>query len=289
MYGRTRSGSRFKRSRTGRSSTSSRSRRVRRRTRGRVNWGSSGPTPGPAIRTRARRTRYDTLLGLRPGAYPSKKSLVSVSNSALLDKKLYNARLVQAPYSDSEKMNSRQGRLANVKGVKFRCWYNLKNQAESSDKLDEPLMCRWAIVVPKTNTGELVDVTTSNFFINANPAGEEATDFPLTGNCFKYQNRQINRRKYGVMQQGKFVLAQNPASTNSRLGMSAHKLINLWLPINKQMKWADNVGTHPNTNIHFLCWYTKMGDKDTAVKFTDGPIDFHWEANTYFKDSLGFN
>lgn len=215
--------------------------------------------------------------------------MYAFSNSTLLDKTQYVERLVTAPYSTDEKMNSRQGRLANVRGVKLRMWFNLKNQSEVSNKFDYPIMVRWAILNPKENTGELGDVGPTNFFIGVDPDQEEATDFPGTGNCFQFQNRQINRRQYGVMQQGKFVLHQNPSSTSDRLGLGAQKSIYLWLPIKRQMKWASNVTETPNTNVYFVYWYTVKGDKDTARYFTDGPIDMTAEAITYFKDSPGFN
>lgn len=270
------------RSRSGRSSSSSRSSQRALAPRGLF-------TLAPAARSRFSKTPYWRTLGLRPGRYPSKKHVRTFSNSALLDKTQYVERLVSAPYSTDEKMNSRQGRLANVRGVKLRIWFNLKNQSEASNKFDYPIMVRWAILNPKENTGELGDVGPTNFFISVDPETEEATDFPGVGTCFQYQNRQINRRQYGVMQQGKFLLHQDPASTNDRLSLGAQKSVYLWLPIKRQMKWANNVTETPNTNIYFVYWYTIKGDKDTAKKFTDGPIDMTAEAITYFKDSPGFN
>lgn len=248
-----------------------------------------GPTMAPSVRTSFRRTSYFTTLGMRPGRYPSKKHLKEGDKTDLVDKSQYVESLVEVPYSDSERMNSRQGRLANVRGVKFRVWFNIKNQAESSDKFNVPLMVRWAILLPKENTGSTGDVGPTNFFIDQDPETEEATDFPSQGDCFKYQNRQINRRLYGVMQQGKFILAQDPASTNSRLDVKALKNVNIWLPLKRQMKWANNTTPDPNTNIYFVCWYTLMGDRTSLPVFTDGPLEFHYEAVTYFKDSLGFN
>lgn len=151
-------------------------------------------------------------------------------------------------------------------------------------------MFRWAILNPKENSGEGADVDTQNFFISPNPSEEEAVNFPSgNGNCFDFMNRQINRRRYGVMQQGKFILANDPASNNSRVSIGSRKFVNLWLPIRRQMKWANNVGEYPNTNIQLIYWFCQMGDKDVGREFTDGPLDMHGEAVTYFKDSPAFN
>lgn len=251
-----------------------------------------GPTTAPALRSKFSKTPYWRTLGLRPGRYPSKKHVVDELDTDSFDKIQNVQSLIRVPYSDTEAMNARQGRLANVRGVKFRCWFQIKNQAESSTKVDSPLMVRWAILNPKENTGVTGDVGPTNFFISSDPTQEEAEDFPGTGTCFQFMNRQINRRLYGVMQQGKFVLHQDPSSNNSRLGMGAKKQINLWLPIKRQMKWPNNTTEEPNTNIYFVWWFCQMGDNTASRKYAtsnDAPIEKYHEAVTYFKDSPGFN
>lgn len=153
-------------------------------------------------------------------------------------------------------------------------------------------MVRWCILNPKENTGEQGDIEPANFFIGVNPALEEAVNFEGTGTSFNYMNRQINRRKYGIMQQGKFILHQDPASNNSRLGMGTKKNVNLWLPIKRQMKWPNNTVDTPNTNIHFVYWMCELGDNTAGKKFStdnDSPLEVNFEAVTYFKDSPGFN
>lgn len=260
----------------------SRSRRVRYKTP------SPAATFAPSMRTGFRHTSYYYNLGVRPGHYPSKKNLETFSDSQLDDKTLYVRQLVAVPYSDTELMNARQGRLANVRGVKLRMWFNIKNQAESSIKLNQPLMVRWCILNPKTNDGTVDSIETNNFFISQDPGTEEAEDFPTTGNCFRYMNRKINRRKYGVLQQGKFILQNDVGSNNSRVNMQSKKAVNLWLPIRRQMKWGNNIDDDPNSNIFFCWWYCEVGDKDDPKKHTDSPIDMVAEAVTYFKDSPGF-
>jgi len=280
----------------GRSSSRSRSSSSRGRPRARTAAPSArrtlynnGATFVPSLRSSFRRTRYYRTLGLKPGRYPSKKHLKTFNNTGLLDKTQYVERLITAPYSTDEKMNARQGRLVNVRGVKLRMWVGLKNQGEASNKFDVPIMVRWAILNPKENSGLVGDIDPTNFFISPDPGTEEAIDFAGTGTCFDYHNRQINRRKYGVMQQGKFVLHQDPSSSSSRLSMGCQKMVNVYLPIHRQMKWANNVDDTPNTNIYFVYWYTQMGDRNTDKAFSDGPIEMTAEAITYFRDSPGFN
>lgn len=250
----------------------------------------TSPTFAPSMKTSFRHTPYYFNLGLRPGHYPSKKHLETFSDSVLRDKRLRVEPLISVPYSDSERMNSRQGRLANVRGVKLRIWFQLKNQSEGAVKMNEPIMVRWAVLNPKTNDGTVDSIEENNFFISQDPQTEEAEDFPSTGNCFRYMNRKINRRKYGVLQQGKFIIQNDVDSNNTRVSMKSKKSVNLWLPVRRQMKWGNNIDDDPNSNLFFVCWYCDAGDKDDPQRHAaDGVMDIVGEKVTYFKDSPGFN
>lgn len=188
-------------------------------------------------------------------------------------------------------MNARTGRLADVIGVKFRAWISLKSTfTEASEIFTDPIQVRWAIINPKENTGETTDISTgTNFFQSDSPAQDDATDFPATGNTFVYMNRKINQRRYGVLQEGSFLLSNDPASNNTRVAPRSKKFLSFYIPIYRQMKWGINTagetGYYPNANIHFVYWFTKQGDKDDAQAFSiNQPFDFHYEHITYFRN-----
>lgn len=251
-------------------------------------------TNGPAFRTKFRRTRYRAELGQRLGYHPSKRTSFNNSISTAKDKELHTLKLVRVPWSDSDEvMNRRSGRLVDVVGVKFRAWFNLKeNLVESSGIWDNPIQIRWAIINPRDNTGADTDITNgTNFFVSNDPASDDTTDFPKTptfGNCFKYMNRTINTRRYGVLQQGTFIISNDPAANNTRVNMRSKKFLTFYVPIKTQMKWpgTSTGGDYPNANVHFVYWYVAMGDKDTAQKFdTSQPFDFHYEKNIYFRNA----
>lgn len=250
-------------------------------------------TNGPAFRSRMRRTRYRVELGERMGFMPSRKHMATGSTTSAVDKVLHATRLVNIPYSDTDNvMNTRVGRLCDVTGVKFRAWISLKsNIIESSVIWSDPIQVRWAVINPRENTGELTDVTNgNNFFMSDSPAADDTDNFPSTGNCFKYMNRKINSRRYGVLQEGSFLLSNDPAATNTRVNPRSKKFISFYVPIKRQMKWANN-GTatedaFPNANIQFVWWFVKQGDKDTAqVYAANTPFDYHNERITYFKNA----
>lgn len=251
-------------------------------------------TNGPAYRTRLKWTRFRADLGQRIGYAPSRKSNYELTVSNLRDKRLSTTKLVAAEYSDVDTtMDSRSGRLCDVVGVKFRAWISLKdNLVEGNQIWNNPIQVRWAVINPKNNTGQDEDILTgSNFFQATNPTVDDADDFPNSGNTFKYMNRKINTRRYGVLQQGSFILSNDPASTNTRVDVKSKKFISLWIPIKRQMKWPNTDlgvgGRYPNANLHFVWWYVSMGDKDSGQKFATGdtPIDFTREHVTYFRNA----
>lgn len=253
-----------------------------------------GSTAAPAARSKFKKSRYNHQLGLKIGANSSRRYKHEEINTSSFDKQLHAYAMVNAEYSDTDDvMNRRTGRLAIVNGVKFRAWFSLKNQAESSTKFNQPIQVRWAILNPADHTtGTILDVTLgNNFFISDSPASDDATDFPSTGVAFRYMNRKINQRKYGVVQEGTFIL-QNPVdSNNSRMDTRSKKLLTLWCPIKKQMKWPNNstgsANRFPNANLYFVWWYCELGDNTTSVKFptaNDVPIEAYHETITYFKN-----
>lgn len=253
-----------------------------------------GSTAAPSARGRFKKSRYHNQLGLKIGSNACRRYKHEELNTGEFDKQLNAKALVNAEYSDDDtRMNVRTGRLAIVKGVKFRAWFSIKNQAESSNKLNQPLQIRWAILNPADHTtGTVLDVTLgNNFFISDSPGTDDATDFPSTGSCFRYMNRKINQRKYGVVQEGTFIL-QNPVdSNNSRMDTRSKKLLTLWCPIQKQMKWANTTtganNRFPNANLYFVWWYCELGDNTSAPKFgtaNDVPIELNHETITYFKN-----
>lgn len=281
-----------RRPRTKRRMASRAARKRRRRTYKRRSRGSARRamgTNGPAFRSRMRKSRYRVELGEPMGFMPSRKVLTTGSSSTVVDKTLDSTRLVNIAWSDDDTvMNRRTGRLVDVKGVKFRAWISLKdNLVETSDIWQNPIQVRWAIINPKENTGQLSDVTDgTNFFVSDSPGADDATNFPSTGNAFRYMNRKINTRKYGVLQEGTFLLSNDPASTNTRVTPRSKKFISFYVPIHRQMKWGNNTtATHPNANLHFVWWYCVMGDKDAGKRFTTNqPFDYTWEAISYFKN-----
>lgn len=251
-------------------------------------------TNGPAFRSRLRRTKYRANIGERIGFCPSRRFLLQNTVSTAEDKRLHTTRLIAVQYSDDDQiMNCRTGRLVDVIGVKFRAWFQLKSQlSEASPVFQDPIQVRWAIINPRENSGNNSDVTTgNNFFQSDSPGTDDSTDFPLTGNAFKYMNRKINVRRYGVLQEGSFLLSNDPGSSDTRVAPTAKKFISFYVPVYRQMKWGDNDlgagGYYPNANLHFVYWFVRMADKDTPQIFVspiDQPFDFNYEHITYFRN-----
>lgn len=168
----------------------------------------------------------------------------------------------------------------------------------------KPLRFRWAVVFPKeqpfvpnTIGGE------PDFFITVNPNTSQSIPFPKdTGGHFALFNRKINREKFGVMKEGSFMLHNDVASVSttytgnptSRAKVTAgtSKVISLYIPINRQMKFPFNQPgssfANPEENCWFVWWYAQdMRLTGEAQAFTDGvaPVVEELEKTTYFRNS----
>lgn len=270
---------------------------------------ATGMQTGPSYQSRTKRARYTAQLGVPVTKHTSKKHTLHTSGGDISDKQLAVQRLIAVPYSDDDtKLDHRQGKLCNVKGVKMRFWFsyecpffNAYTSADPNSSLInirqmtiDPIQIRWAILNPKDNDG-LTTNKDLKFFDSENPGVDDAKNFPTTGNCFQFMNRKINNRQYGVVKEGTFILQPGQDSdgwTNGpRNKLSSKKLINLWLPIKKQVRWENNAtGTgdeFPTTNLFFVWWYCRLGDSTDPRKYpvdTINPIKYHYEKCTYWED-----
>ena len=251
-------------------------------------------TTGPAARTRLKWTKYRSDLGQRIGLKTARKAYLKNSSviSNVQDKRLAAHRLIHINYNDDDTlMNCRNGRLADVHGVKFRCWFELFRTLPTNAAYNYPIQVRWAIINPKENTGELTDVTNgTNFFESPGPGADDSIDFPSTGRAMAYMNRRINRRRYGVLQEGTFLLSNLQSSTDNRMSMQSKKFFSVYVPIKLQMKWANNDNAaeedgYPNANIQFVYWYCYQGDQEDAQQLPAGAIRFSYEKITWFNNS----
>ena len=257
---------------------------------------STGPTHAPigtmAPTLRVNKTPYRPILGRKPGKYSTRRHTHDGLNSSLLDKQTYFNRLIEVPFNDDDdKINARHGRLCKVHGVKLRIWFQLKEETEASIAYDHPIQVRWAIVNPKENDGSSKTAITAptDFFIDPNPDEVQTMNFPTTGKSFQYMDRKINREDWGVLKEGKFVLLQNPASVSTRMSLEAHHKLSIYVPVNRQMKFADNIVDRPEQNLYFVYWFCNLGDFNDSQAFTSGPIRANFEYTTYFTNSKMYN
>lgn len=258
-------------------------------------------TPTPGLHTVTKKSAYHHQLGRKPGKYAVRKSLLTPGvDPSTKDKEVKWERLIQVPWSEDEtQINRRRGQLANVRGVKIRAWFTFN----ASRALVSPLQVRWAIINPKDNNGADLDSTNkypAEFFISPDPATEQEEDFPnsslVTTSSFDIMNRKINRRKYGVMKEGTFILGNSPALQAAQTSFSAcaFKKVQCYIPVNKQMKWANNASAeadkYPETNLYFVYWFCNLGSGPANHVYSSAttPLFAHYEFQTYFTNSKMF-
>lgn len=271
-------------------------------------WNYKMAIHAPTLHSRTyRRTAYRNLLGRRVGKYGTRKATINETNTSLApDRQQYWDPLVYIEWSDNDDIiNVRKGRLVNVRGVKIKHIFKLNPDIARTDPIfHKPLRVRWAVVFPKeqpffpnTISGE------PDFFINSNPSTSIATAFPKdTGAHFALFNRKINREKFGVMKEGQFILCNDQGNSNAtfasaptsrgKVTTGTTKIINMYIPINRQMRWGTNqtgsAFANPEENVWFVWWYAQDCElTGSAQKFASGspPIVDDLEKTTYFRNS----
>jgi hypothetical protein len=257
-------------------------------------------SPMPSARKRSRiagPSRYRSTLGRRPGKHGSRKHTTnSGSYTAFPDKALNSIRLVEINHgTDESQISQRRGDLVNVRGVKFRIWfrYDVTLQPPSNNFI-WPLTVRWAIINPKNNNGGL-GVPSTDFFISANPTTKVSVDFPGTGNWFDYMAVKINREEYGVLQEGSFTMSKDTtqvALTNGTIlgDKQGWKMLDIWVPINKQMKFNSTLSAFPDVNLYFCWWFDIMGTDLTAQTWATGsPLEQFHQKTVYFSNAAMYS
>lgn len=262
----------------------------------------------PVVSTATSPSLYRSQLGRKLGKYSTRRITHKVGGTEVKDRVLSIHRLINVPWSaDEAVVNRRRSNLVNVKGVRFRAQFAHLAGDYVGTPLDStergrivPIEFRWAVINPKQNDGAFKGENSfdSEWWISRDPTEQMSENFNLVGDYHTYQNNQINREKYGVVKEGRFMLTPMMAEQESTAGlantksMQAH--VEFYLPINKQMKFQNNnldtASAFPETNLYFVFWYTAMNDMGVSQVFDGGvsksvPFKFKWEATTYFQNS----
>lgn len=264
----------------------------------------------PVTATPTRKSQYRNQLGRPIGTFGTRRTSREVEGVEFTDRAQSTHRLIYIPWSEDEtQINKRRSNLVNVTGVRFRMQmihkmgagaYGLLNEAYESDERGRVIPCefRWAIINPKQNTGAAINNFNEEFFITRNPTEQMSSNFTVNANYFTYHRQVINKEKYGVVKEGRFMLSpmmqqqENPAGVANT--KSACAQLDIFIPLKKQMKFDLNDETgeapFPENNLYFVMWYTGMNDLGT-VKLFDGddqkdiPFIWKWETTTYFRNA----
>lgn len=247
--------------------------------------------------TSARASRYRAELGRKPGKFMTRRTTFYggiQDNDA--DCELHGWRLIKIPWSEDESIiNARRGKLVNVRGVRCRVQFQIdRTLAETELGTRVPLEIRWAVINPKANDGAVFNATNFNpeFFITRQPTTSMSTNFDPSLRYWTYQHSQINREKYGVVKEGRFLLSPNFTSKDGALTQSMNKLLQFYVPVSRQMKFPTNgIGAdEPEANLYFVWWYTVQNKFGTSPNFNETlgtlvPIRVKHENTVYFRNS----
>ncbi|QUS52595.1 capsid protein [Mute swan feces associated circular virus 4] len=255
------------------------------------------PTKMPRIKkVVAQPTRFRNNIGDRKKTHV-RRSLRTGPVFPISDKQLYIERLIAVPYNSNEKIiGTRNDLLLNMRGVRMKMWFSLKNLAGIADaKYQQPVTIRWAVVNPKNNDGTGVPpgIGTDIFHARSPDVRPYVDFFNGTQNSFYYLSSKINRNDLGVLKEGKFELQMG--TDQIRNTGRTQKLVDVWVPLRRQLEWETNdtsaAAAFPKENLYFIWWMCKTRDP-TALPSLSGPnqlVDTWAEYSTYYTNASLYN
>lgn len=241
----------------------------------------------------ARPSKFRSQIGSRK-KHHVRKNLRTFTVTSFGDKNLIGERLLYAPYNADEKViGARNGIMIHSRGVRLKKWFNLASLATIGDaKYQRPITIRWAVVNPRDNNGQTT-FPVDDFFMSRQPTVKPWAAFSQTGNSMYYLSSKINRDNFAVLKEGKFELQMG--TDQVRFTNRSQKLIDIWLPFNRTIEFADNETTieagHPTENIYFLYWACASNDPNTLPSFSGAnEILSTWsEVTNYFTNTSLYN
>ncbi|QUS52618.1 capsid protein [Mute swan feces associated circular virus 14] len=239
----------------------------------------------------ARASKYRANLGERK-KHLVRKCLTKQTISQGDDKSLYAERVIRIPYDASEKViNRRNDLLVNVSGVRIRRNFFLRNFPVNDTKLRYPVTIRWAIINPKENNGS--DQLDGGEFVRArNPTTSPYGSFPSganPGDSFDLLSLKINSESFGVLKQGSFELRAQEQQI--RYTGSTTKIVDVWIPLKREIHFADNETAFPEENLYFVWWYCGSLSTVTTKEYTglNAQVAVFGEQTAYFTNSRLYN
>jgi hypothetical protein len=208
--------------------------------------------------------------------------------------------MIKVVYNSNENnLSTRDSNAIHVTGIKvtykFR-WPDAITQAQ-------PLRCRWALIANRntqqpTDTNQ--DVSTTNFFDHIAPGEPDATEkpFPTDDSCVLAEKRRINPSQWMVLSEGRFYLSRDQTAamddtatpsptfeTFDKDSFTRYKTISRYIPLNTQMRFADETENYPvDKNIWFVCWFYAIDKTSTQTTPTAAKVEAMWEHATYFRE-----
>lgn len=192
-------------------------------------------------------------------------------------KQLVQKELVDIPKTTTNSIDSRQRDMVNLRGIKI-CFMIKNNHTDGI-----PCYFNWAIITPKALDTGATGVPTTDFFRGEGNA--RGQDFTNTLDWLDLYCRNINTDKYQIHTRQRHRIAgvwnaqdNAPTTTNDKVnvGLAGERMIEKYIPINRQMRWNDTV--HPEKNI-YMVWWCSFSD-DTTVSYAQ----YQYRITCYFKE-----
>lgn len=194
-------------------------------------------------------------IGQRPGEGTTKTRVVNLLENVNRGTDiLYPVDMCDIPLGQA--LDERERYMVNLRGFKIQMYFR--------QIIGFPTVCNFAIVAGRSKN----IISSTDFFRDY--GGTRDTAVGSGSGCVKAL-RDINTDEYVVLKHSRFVLAEPGATSTWKTDArnSCWKLKEFYLPLKRQLRYADSAGTSCNEKVFFVYWFTNLEDTTAATSVPD--------------------
>ena len=184
---------------------------------------------------------------------------------------LYSTDLTAIPKNTtSNDINKRERQVVFVKG--FKVCLEIHNIGSTA------MYFNCAVIAPKCATSNSLSV---DFFRGS--GNERSVDFSTSLTSLDFHCRPINSDRFTILKHKKLLLAKFGNTTNDGGTRTAYTVIDMWVPLNRQIRYEDNTTTASCNPVWLVYWMDKFATPGGSAA-SSGQVTLGEQSTALFKN-----
>ena len=224
-----------------------------------------------ARKRRKTKHHFDTRNVGQPNDEPMKSHMVTDNTGIKSTRTLYSTEMTAIPRNTTANdIDKRNRQIAFIRGFKI-C-------LEVENLSSKPVYLNVAVLAPKC---ESIASMSADFFRGSK--SERSIDFDTTLSSLDFHCMSINTDKFTILKHKKLLFAQYGSTTNDGGTRTAYTVIDMWVPLNRQIRYEDSTNNYSCNPVHLVYWLDKFGTVGGAAA-QGGQMTIAEQTTCVFKD-----